>query len=58
MKKRLRKKLGQGEFRSPSRHTKRELEANAQVFACISALIENVGEDKFISWIETHNEAI
>ncbi len=57
MKKRLRRKLGKGEYANPYPHTRRELAANAQVAACLQVLVDAVGPDKFIRWVETHNEA-
>lgn len=58
MRKRLRRKLGRGEFASPYPHTRRERQANARVGQALAALIEEVGPDRFLAWVQQANESV
>jgi urease accessory protein UreF len=57
MRKRLRRKLSRGEFASPYPHTRREREANAHVGQALAKLIEQVGAERFLAWVEQVNES-
>ncbi|MGI4735557.1 MAG: hypothetical protein ACRYG7_10300 [Janthinobacterium lividum] len=58
MRKRLRRKLGRGEFAHPYPHTRRERDANAHVGQALAALIEQVGTDRFLAWVQQANESV
>lgn len=58
MRKRLRRKLGRGEFAYPYPHTRREREANAHVAQAWATLIERVGTEHFLAWIQQANESV
>lgn len=57
MKKRLRRKLGKGEFAHPYPHTKKQRAANLSVAKAFAGLIEEVGIDEFLARVEQHNQA-
>jgi hypothetical protein len=58
MRKRLRRKLGCGEFAYPYPHTRREHQANAHVGQALARLIEEVGTERFLAWVEQANESV
>jgi hypothetical protein len=57
MRKRLRRKLGKGEFAHPYPHTKKQRAANLSVAKAFASLIGEVGMDAFLARVEQHNQA-
>ncbi|GAB2959096.1 hypothetical protein GCM10027048_27910 [Hymenobacter coalescens] len=56
MKKRLRKKLGRGEYANPYRKTRRQREAEALLRHQLESLIAQIGPEEFVQRIESYTE--
>ena len=57
MKKRLRKKLGKGEYAYPYPHTLSQTQANATMAQGIMDIMNHLGPERFLRIMQQHNES-